>query len=45
LWPFYAGIALGFSAFSLQAAAQCIRHVRAALGLGQSPLAVQTSGG
>jgi TRAP-type mannitol/chloroaromatic compound transport system permease small subunit len=45
LWPFYAGIATGFSAFFLQALAQCIRHVRAALGIGPSPLAIQSSGG
>ncbi len=38
LWPFYAGIATGFTAFSLQSVAQCIRHVRAGMGIGVSPL-------
>jgi TRAP-type mannitol/chloroaromatic compound transport system permease small subunit len=45
LWPFYAGIATGIFAFSLQAVAQCIRHVLAVLGRGDSPLQVQSTGG
>lgn len=43
LWPFYGGIATGFTAFSLQSVAQCIRHIRAGLGLGTSPLLVNHS--
>ena len=38
LWPFYAGLVLGFAGLILQAAAQCIRHARASFGLGPSPL-------
>jgi TRAP-type mannitol/chloroaromatic compound transport system permease small subunit len=45
LWPFYAGIATGFGAFTLQAVAQCIRHIRAALGVEPSPLAVSSAEG
>ena len=38
VWPFYAAIALGFCAFSLQAVAQCIRHILSIAGRGPSPL-------
>lgn len=38
IWPFYAGIALGSCVFFLQAIAQFVRHVTAALGAGPSPL-------
>ncbi|MGB0630386.1 MAG: TRAP transporter small permease subunit [Alphaproteobacteria bacterium] len=38
LWPLFGGLLLGFTALLLQAAAECIRHVRSALGLGPSPL-------
>ncbi len=45
LWPFYAGLVLGFAGLILQAAAQCIRHARAAFGTGLSPLALLEPGG
>lgn len=38
LWPLFAGILIGFAALFLQMTAECIRHVRGALGLGPSPL-------
>jgi TRAP-type mannitol/chloroaromatic compound transport system permease small subunit len=38
LWPFYAGLVLGFAGLILQAGAQCVRHARAAAGAGPSPL-------
>lgn len=38
VWPFYSGIAVGLTAFWLQAAAQVIRHLRGALGIDASPL-------
>lgn len=38
VWPFYAAIALGFCAFALQAAAQCVRHVLSLAGRRPSPL-------
>ena len=38
LWPFYGALLIGFSAFFLQALAECIRHVRSIRGLGPSPL-------
>lgn len=38
LWPFYGGLVLGFAGLILQAAAQCVRHARAAWGTGPSPL-------
>jgi TRAP-type mannitol/chloroaromatic compound transport system permease small subunit len=39
LWPLFAGLLIGFSALFLQAAAECIRHIRSGMGLGASPLA------
>ena len=39
LWPLYAGILIGFISFTLQSIAELIRHSRAVLGLGPSPLA------
>ena len=38
LWPLFAGLLIGFGALFLQACAQCIRHIRSAMGLGTSPL-------
>ena len=38
LWPLFAGLLIGFAGLLLQALAECIRHVRSALGLGPSPL-------
>ena len=45
IWPYYTALALGLAVFSLQAIAQCIRHVRAALGLEPSPLIRQAESG
>lgn len=38
LWPLFAGLLIGFTALFLQAVAECIRHIRSAVGLGSSPL-------
>lgn len=38
LWPLFAGLLIGFAALFLQAAAECIRHIRSAMGLEASPL-------
>lgn len=38
LWPLFAGLLIGFTALFLQAAAECIRHIRSAMGIGASPL-------
>jgi len=38
LWPLFAGLLVGFAALLLQAVAECIRHVRSALGFIKSPL-------
>ncbi len=38
LWPLFAGILIGFAALFLQMTAECIRHVRSALGFEPSPL-------
>lgn len=38
LWPLFGGLLIGFAALFLQAAAECIRHIRSAIGLGTSPL-------
>lgn len=48
LWPLFAGMLLGVAALLLQMAAQCVRHLRGALGLAASPLAprgARTTGG
>ena len=39
LWPLFGGIFAGFASLFLQMAAECVRHVRAALGFEPSPLA------
>jgi TRAP-type mannitol/chloroaromatic compound transport system permease small subunit len=38
LWPLFAGLLIGFAALFLQALAECIRHIRSAMGIGSSPL-------
>lgn len=38
LWPLFAGLLIGFAALFLQASAECIRHIRSAMGIGASPL-------
>jgi TRAP-type mannitol/chloroaromatic compound transport system permease small subunit len=38
IWPYYSALALGLVVFALQAIVQIIRHVRAALGHGPTPL-------
>lgn len=44
IWPLFAVILIGFSAFLLQTVAQCIRHVQSALGRGTSPLTLSDDG-
>jgi len=38
IWPFYGALALGLAVFALQALAQLVRHLGAALGRWPSPL-------
>lgn len=39
LWPLYAGLLIGFIGLLLQSIAECLRHLRGALGFACSPLA------
>ena len=40
LWPLYAGLLIGFVGLFLQSIAECLRHLRGALGFDCSPLAL-----